>query len=330
MGFLPHFLDMKRTEPLVSVIIPTRNRPNLVVRAVGSVLAQTLDAIEVIVIIDGPDETTLEMLRLIDDPRLRVQTLPVHLGAGGARNAGVAASRSQWIAFLDDDDEWFPKKLELQYEASQRSHHPYPIISCRLISRNESGDLIWPRRYPRPNEPLSEYLFCQSSLFGGEGLVPTPTILTLKELLQKVPFRGDLQAHEDWDWLLRASTLEGVRVEFLSDPAPLVIWHMEDNRRRISTTIGWRYSLSWVQTNRYLLTPRAYPSFIMTQVSLTAAQVKEWKAFWFLLWEAYRNGKPSVIDILAHTVIWLIPKKVRTRLVRLFDRMRGSRGLKHS
>jgi glycosyltransferase involved in cell wall biosynthesis len=51
---------MKRTEPLVSVIIPTRNRPNLVVRAVGSVLAQTLDAIEVIVVIDGPDETTLK------------------------------------------------------------------------------------------------------------------------------------------------------------------------------------------------------------------------------------------------------------------------------
>jgi hypothetical protein len=150
----------------------------------------------------------------------------------------------------------------------------------------------------------------------------------LRELLQKVPFRSDLQAHEDWDWLLRASTLEGVRVEFLSDPAPLVIWHKEDNRRRISTAIGWRYSLSWVQTNRHLLTLRAYTSFIMTQVSSGAAQEKAWKAFWFLLWEACRNGKPSIIDILAHTVIWLIPKKVRTRLVRLFDRMRGSRVLK--
>lgn len=76
--------------------------------------------------------------------------------------------------------------------------------------------------------------------------------------------------------------------------------------------------------------PRAYTSFIMTQVSSAAAQEKAWKAFWFLLWEAYRNGKPSLIDILAHTVIWLMPKKVRTRLVRLFDRMCGSRGLKHS
>jgi len=327
MGFLPYFLDMERTEPLVSVIIPTRNRPNLVVRAVGSVLAQTLDAIEVVAVIDGPDEATLQALREIDDPRLRVQMLPTRLGGGGARNAGVAVSRSQWVAFLDDDDEWFPKKLELQYEASQRSHHPYPIISCRLIARSESGDLIWPRRYPRPNEPLSEYLFCQSGLFG-EGLVQTSTILTLKELLQKVPFRSDLQRLEDWDWLLRASPLEGVRVEFLPKPDPLVIWHVEDNRIRLSTAVGWRYTLSWVQTNRHLLTPRAYASFIMTQVSSDAAREKAWRTFWFLLVEACRNGKPSIINILAHTVIWLIPKKVRTRLVRLFDRIRGSRVLK--
>jgi glycosyltransferase involved in cell wall biosynthesis len=329
MGFLPHFLDMKRTEPLVSVIIPTRNRPNLVVRAVGSVLAQTLDEIEVVVIIDGPEGATLQILREIDDPRLRVQMLPARLGGGGARNAGVVASRSQWIAFLDDD-EWFPKKLELQYEASQRSHHPYPIISCRLIALSESGDLIWPRRYPRPNEPLSEYLFCQSSLLGGEGIVLPSTIFTMKELLQKVPFRSDLQRLEDWDWLLRASPLEGVRVEFLPKPDPLVIWHVEDNRIRLSTVTDWRYTLSWVQTHRHLLTLRAYASFMMTQVSSDAAQEKAWRAFRFLLWEVCQNGKPSIIDILAHTVIWLIPKKERTRLVRLFDRIRGSRVLKHS
>jgi hypothetical protein len=152
----------------------------------------------------------------------------------------------------------------------------------------------------------------------------------MKGLLQKVPFRSDLQRLEDWDWLLRASLLEGVRVEFLPKPDPLVIWHKEDNRIRLSTVTDWRYTLSWVQTHRHLLTLRAYASFIMTQVSSDAAQEKAWRAFGFLLWEACRNGKPSIIDILAHTVIWLIPKKVRTRLVRLFDRIRGSRVLKSS
>jgi len=319
---------MKRTEPLVSVIIPTRDRPNLVGRAVGSVLNQTLDAIEVIVIIDGLDEATLKVLLQIDDSRLRVKMLPSSLRVGGARNMGVNEARSQWIAFLDDDDEWFPKKLEVQLQTGQNSSYLYPIISCRLIARSESGDLIWPRRYPRPNEPLSEYLFCQSSLLGGEGIVLPSTIFTMKELLQKVPFKSGLQRHEDWDWLLRVSTLEGVGVEFVPRAEPLAIWYMEDNRRRLSTVTDWRDTLSWVQANRHLLTLSAYISFIMTQVSSDAAREKAWKAFWFLLWEACRNGKPRIIDILAHTVIWLIPKKVRTRLVRLFDRMRGSRVLK--
>jgi len=97
---------MKATEPLVSVVIPTRNRPHLVTRAVHSALTQSLHKIEVIVVIDGPDESTLHILDQIDDPRLKVSMLPQHLGLSDARNTGVREARSQWIAFLDDDDEW--------------------------------------------------------------------------------------------------------------------------------------------------------------------------------------------------------------------------------
>jgi glycosyltransferase involved in cell wall biosynthesis len=321
---------MEYVNPLVSVVIPTYNRPPLVVRAVQSALEQTLDAIEVIVIIDGPDEATLKFLLQIDDSRLRVKMLPSRLGTGEARNAGVKDTRSRWVAFLDDDDEWFPKKLEMQLQIAQQSRHLYPIISCRLIARNESGDLIWPRRFPRSNEILSEYLFCRNSLFVGEGIVQTSTILTMKELLQKVPYRGDLQTHEDWDWLLRASTIEGVGLEFVPGPEPLTIWNIEENRRRISHTTDWRYSLSWVQANRHLITPRAYTSFIMTSVSWTAKRRREWKAFWLLPWEAYQNGKPSIIDVLVHLGIWMIPQKLRQRIAILYDKIHHSRILKHS
>lgn len=67
---------IKYTEPLVSVVIPTRNRPHLVARAVHSALRQSLHKIEVIVVIDGPDDTTLKVLNQIDDPRLKVSMLP--------------------------------------------------------------------------------------------------------------------------------------------------------------------------------------------------------------------------------------------------------------
>ncbi len=201
---------MGRIEPLVSVVIPTFNRSHLVARAVRSALTQTLSTIEVIVVLDGPDEATSEVLRRIDDPRLRVEILPMHLGAGDTMNTGVALAESRWVAFLDDDDEWFPRKLEIQFRTAEQSHYLYPIISCRLIARSEEGDFIWPRRFPKPGESISEYMFCRTSPFWGEGLVQNSTIFTTKELLQKVPFENNLPRHQDFDWLLKTGAREGV------------------------------------------------------------------------------------------------------------------------
>jgi glycosyltransferase involved in cell wall biosynthesis len=309
---------MNLSGPLVSVVIPTKNRPQLVVRAVQSVLAQTLEAIETIVVIDGPDKTTEQNLRQLDDPRVRMILSPISLGAGSARNAGVHQARADWVAFLDDDDEWLPQKLEVQFQAAQESTHPYPVIACRVIARSENVDLVWPYRLPKPGEILSEYLFCQSSLFGGEGLVIPSMILTKKELLERVPFTSGLQRHQDIDWLLRASGMKGVHVEFVSTLAPLAVWNIEENRRRLSNTADWSWSLSWGQANRSLFTPRAYASFVLTWVSLTAARERNWKAFYLLISEAHRRGKLSLNDLLAHLIIWLIPQKVRRRLTPLF------------
>jgi glycosyltransferase involved in cell wall biosynthesis len=91
------------TEPLVSVVIPTRNRPYLGARATYSTLTQSLNEIEVNVVIDGHDEATLQVLHQIDDLRLRVNSLPRHLGLSDPRNFGVKEARSQWIAFLDEE-----------------------------------------------------------------------------------------------------------------------------------------------------------------------------------------------------------------------------------
>jgi glycosyltransferase involved in cell wall biosynthesis len=314
-----------KPEPLVSVVIPTYNRPHLVGRAVRSVLSQTLDVIEVIVVVDGPDEATLQVLRQINDSRLIIKVLPANVGIGGVLNAGVNEARCQWVAFLADDDEWFPQKLELQLQTARQSHYLYPIISCRLIARSEVGDLVWPRRFPSPNESLDEYLFCRNGLFSGEGFIQPCTIFTTKELLQRLPFRDDLQRHEDIDWLLRVSTMEDVGVEFVPVPKPLVVWHIEENRDRISNRTDWRYSLSWIQANRHLVTPRAYTSFVMTWLSANAAKEGDWKAFLLLLREAYRYGKLTLRDTLLYLGIWLIPRGVR-RQIAIFSARRRHDG----
>ena len=308
---------MKCTEPLVSVVIPTRNRPYLVARAVHSALTQSLVEIEVIVVIDGPDEMTLHILDQIDDHRLRVSMLPRHLGLSDARNGGVREARSQWIAFLDDDDEWLPQKLEIQLQTAKQSAYDNPIISCRIIARTPAGDFFWPLRFPRPNELLSEYLICRRNPISGEGLISPSTILTKKELLRRVPFKSDLWCYEDVDWLLRTSTQEGVGVEFVARFEPLTICHMEEDHNRISTGIDWNDSLSWIKASRHLVTPRAYASFLMTRPALFASRQGDWKAFLPLLYEAYRYYRPGILDVLPFLGIWLIPQKAK-RLIATF------------
>ena len=96
----------------VTVVIPTRNRPLMVVAAVRSALAQTHAPHEVIVVIDGPDEAgTEQRLRVLSERCVRVLALGENVGGGEARNLGVRAATGKWIAFLDDDALWLPGTL---------------------------------------------------------------------------------------------------------------------------------------------------------------------------------------------------------------------------
>lgn len=307
-------------EALVSVVIPTYRRPLLVKRAVQSALAQTLSQIEVIVVLDGPDQLTREALATIDDSRLRVIELPTNQGCCAARQAGITAAQAKWVAHLDDDDEWMPHKLERQLEAVQRSQHAFPIVSCYLVVRSSQGEGIWPRRPPNQSEPLSEYLFVRHTLFQGEGLLQSSTLLMSKELLEKVPPSLTTKKHEDWDWLLRAISLEGVGIEFV--PEPLSVWYLAERGQSVSRTPDWQYSFSWIQGKRDLVTPRAYSSFILAEVSSRAAITGEWKAFWILLREAIRQGSPTPADLCLYLGMWLIPPQTRHWLRNLLTRER--------
>src|SRR5690606_16535185 len=102
------------SDPLVSIVIPAHNASAYVGEAVRSVLSQTVENIEVIVVDDGSVDGTAEVLEGIRDPRLRVIRQP-NRGASAARNAGLSAmGPSRFVAFLDADDRWDPRKLEMQ------------------------------------------------------------------------------------------------------------------------------------------------------------------------------------------------------------------------
>lgn len=288
-------------------------------RAIQSALNQSFPDIEIIVVIDGPDDMTRRALEPIKDNRLRVRTLPYNIGLGGAINAGVREAKGDWIALLDDDDEWMAEKLELQLNCAGNSEFSDPIICCRILVRTEAGELVWPRYFPSRQEPLSEYLFCQKDLRGGGASVLPSGILTTRRLMENVPWRVGLPRLNDFDWLLRVSQLGSVGLEFVPGNAPLVVYHREEERDRIGNSGDWKFCRDWLQENRHLITDKAYSSFLLTVTSMTARRAREWRAFWILIADASQKGLPRSVDLLAHLIIWLVPWKIRTRLSAVLD-----------
>ncbi|WP_422772849.1 glycosyltransferase family 2 protein [Plantactinospora sp. WMMC1484] len=315
---------MSSTAPDVSVVIPTRGRPDLVTRAVRSVLAQTATDLEVIVVVDGPDEQTGEALAAIGDDRLRVVELPESGGAPNARNVGVQAARAPWTALLDDDDEWLPEKLAVQRELARNARAPMPIVACRLLNRTPRAEFVMPRRLPAAGEPLTEYLTLRRGLFHGDGFIQTSTILAPTELLRRVPFTVGLRRLQELDWTFRA--LDHADVDLVYAAEPLVIWHQDEDRPRITFDTVWEEQLAWLQRSRPLLTRRAYAAVTMSVISSMAAPTRSAAAFRTLLREARRHGQPGIFDYLAFAQIWLIPPQVRRTLRDgILKRLRGRR-----
>jgi glycosyltransferase involved in cell wall biosynthesis len=113
--------------PKISVIIPTYNRAELLQSAITSVLKQTFQDFEIIVVDDASKDNTHAIVKSFDDRRLRYVRHEANRGEAGSRNSGVKESNGPYIAFLDDDDEWLPEKLDLQINLLENSA---PQIGC--------------------------------------------------------------------------------------------------------------------------------------------------------------------------------------------------------
>ena len=301
----------------VTVVITTRRRADVLPRALRSALLQSHQPVEVIVVVDGPDPATESFLRSVQDLRVRSILLSQQVGGCGARNAGVEAGKGDWIAFLDDDDEWMPNKLQVQLEVARQSPAQYPVVSCRVAALTDGGrTFLWPARKLEAGEHLSDYLLARDTWVQGEGLITTSMILAPRELLLRVPFKAGLPRHQEWDWLLRATASAEVDVVAAWDT--LAIWHIEGKQASVSKMNQWQTSFNWILSMRRLVTPRAYASFLMVFVSAIAAREGNRAAMRIIFGEARRHGQPGPIDYILMAAMWLLPQTTRRRLRNLF------------
>lgn len=188
-----------RAEPLVSVVIPTFNRPATTVRAIESALTQDWPALEVIVVDDASIDDTAARVAEVDDPRLRLIRQPQNGGVARARNCGMDAARGEIIGFIDSDDEWLPNKLALQVPALLSAPRRTAIVHGGVETVLGDGQ-SWLFQ-PPPGGRMFEALLRKNVLHA------FPTVALLKrEVIEAVGgFDPSFPAIEDWEFEIRAA-----------------------------------------------------------------------------------------------------------------------------
>ena len=195
-------MSSKENDYKVSVIIPTLNRINTLQRAIDSVIAQSFESIEIIVVDNGSSDGSVKMLKKYYPI---VKLIHEHkVGVSASRNKGIKYASNPWIAFLDSDDAWDRKKLEKQINLLHNSHDKY-----RLIHTNE----IWIRNGKQINQmkkhqKFGGYIFNQCLSLC---CISPSSVLIDRSIFDDMGlFNENLPVCEDYDMWLRICSKEEV------------------------------------------------------------------------------------------------------------------------
>lgn len=223
--------------PAISVIIPVYNRAETIEYCLTSVLRQSISNFEVIVVDDGSTDNTVEIVKNISDSRVRCITLERNFGAQAARNRGILEAQSEWISFLDSDDEWVPEKLERQLEALRHINFAPMVVVHSDCWRYEV-------------ESGKKYI-CELPLVEGDNVYKTlltstgpmfQGILVSKAALERIHYLDEnVPSYQEWETSIRLAK----ECRFVHIREPLFVYHLHagetisKNKRR--DLLGYQY-----------------------------------------------------------------------------------------
>ncbi len=188
-------------KPLISCVVPTHNRAAKLIKAIESVLAQTYQNFEILVVDDQSADKTKEVVELMTerDPRIIYLYNP-NKGANNARNFGIQHAKGQYIAMLDDDDLWMKTKLRKQLDVMRLLDSKYGVVYCTFARKKASGKIR--RRHP------SRFSFIKNgdilNRLLKRNFITTSTLFIKAEVFEKCGmFNPRYKSFQDWELLTR-------------------------------------------------------------------------------------------------------------------------------
>ena len=209
--------------PKVSIVIPTYNRAWLLRKAILSVLNQTYQDFEIIVVDDASTDNTIDAINALNSKKIKYIRHDVNKGEAGARNTGILNTNGQYIAFLDDDDEWLPKKLELQVNKFENSPQKVGLIYTGSISYYYKENKLIRKTQNIPLHKGEMYhILMKRNIIG-----PPSCVLIRRKCMEKIGLFDSAIAYGlDYDYWIRIS--KHFDFKYLSEP--LVKYRVHENR----------------------------------------------------------------------------------------------------
>ena len=198
-----HFAS-KPASPAVTVIIPTFNRASLVVRAIRSVLGQTCQEWELIVVDDCSTDGTEQAVKGFSDKRIRYIRHDQNRRGGAARNTGLRHARGEYVAFLDSDDEWLPEKLQKDLEVFRSSDPSVGLVYTGKMIMDEQGTVLKVRMPTKSG-------WVYDALLDWDFIGSASRVTVKKQVMERVAgFDETFVNCQDYDLWLRMARVSGV------------------------------------------------------------------------------------------------------------------------
>lgn len=204
---------MKYKDKMVSVIIPAYNREDTIHRSIRSVLAQTYDNLEVIVVDDCSTDATRDVVCSVEDSRIHLICHDKNKGANAARNSGIAEAKGAYIAFQDSDDEWLPEKLEAQIKLMEE--HRYLASYCPYNLYENDAVCVVPFDYSNRNKYQAD--LCGT--LAEHNVVSTQTLVierSVLHMLENEYFDEHMPRWQDYEFVIRVT--RHVEIGYVNKP----------------------------------------------------------------------------------------------------------------
>ena len=280
---------------MISVIIPTYNRPTELKRAINSVLNQTYQDFEILIIDDFSEIDLTPVINDFSDTRIKYHRLEKKGNANVARNLGVRNANGDYIAFLDSDDEYFSNHLQRRIEKIKEWKCDGIYGSAKVKMGNDES-ITLTRQIKQYETPLNFLL--------SGGFAPTPSLFFTKDSAIKIQWNETLERHQDYDFLMRYFQHFNLQADY----EPTIYIHWEEIR-----TVNFKSSFSFIKKHSKKINPYIYVKHLifMRGYALKKTETKKYA----LLYETEIFKYIKYIDL--HTFLSMYKNKNTLKIQKL-------------